>query len=213
VRDNQIKTHLPGEGRQVVGTREAKKLVTRRSMVDAAARLFAERGVDGTTMDDIARAAGTSRTSVFNYFGYKEMILCEIGARYVEELAGSMLSVARRSARQRLIDLADLVAELANREPELISPIVREMTHPDPERRRQASETMQYRRVVESSLDMLEATGRLRSPRARRSYARMIVDMVAGAVIRAGDEFPRAGLRDELRRCVEVLLDGTLAPA
>ncbi len=147
-----------------MGSREAKKLVTRRSMVDAAARLFAERGVDGTTMDDIAQAAGTSRTSVFNYFGYKEMILCEIGARYVEELAGSMLSVARRSARQRLIDLADLVAELANREPELISPIVREMTHPDPKRRRQASATMQYRRVVETSLDMLEATGRLAQP-------------------------------------------------
>ncbi len=196
-----------------MGSREAKKLVTRRSMVDAAARLFAERGVDATTMDDIARAAGTSRTSVFNYFGYKEMILCEIGARYVEELAGSMLSVARRSARQRLIDLADLVAELANREPELISPIVREMTHPDPKRRRQASATMQYRRVVETSLDMLEATGRLRSARRRRSYARMIVDMVAGTVIRAGEEFPRASLRDELRRCVDVFLEGALAPA
>ena len=73
-----------------MGSRETKKLATRQGMIDAAARLFAERGVDRTTMDDIARAAGTSRTSVFNYFGYKEMILCEIGARYVAEIAGSV---------------------------------------------------------------------------------------------------------------------------
>ena len=64
----------------MLGSRELKKAATRKALIDAAARLFAERGVEGTTMDDIARAAGTSRTSVFNYFGYKEMILCEIGA-------------------------------------------------------------------------------------------------------------------------------------
>jgi len=137
-------------------------------------------------MDDIARAAGTSRTSVFNYFGYKEMILCEIGARYVAEIAGSVAAAARRSPRQRLLGLVDMVAELATREPELISPILREMTHPDPTRRRQAGDTMQYRDIVESSLDALEATGRLRAPHRRRSYARMMVDMVAGTVVRAG---------------------------
>jgi len=182
-------------------------------MVDAAARLFAERGVERTTMDDIARAAGTSRTSVFNYFGYKEMILCEIGARYVAELAGSIAQAARRSPRQRLIALADMVADLALREPELISPIVREMTHPDPKRRRQASETMQYTQIIESSLDALEATGRLRNTGRRRSYSRMIVDMVAGTVVRAGDDFSATRLRAELRRCVEVFLDGALLPA
>ena len=74
-----------------MGIRERKKASTRRALVDAAAQLFAERGVEATTMDDIARAAGLSRTSVFNYFGYKEMILCEIGARYVQEVAGPAL--------------------------------------------------------------------------------------------------------------------------
>ena len=193
-----------------MGSRETKKLATRQGMIDAAARLFAERGVDRTTMDDIARAAGTSRTSVFNYFGYKEMILCEIGARYVAEIAGSVAAAARRSPRQRLLGLVDMVAELATREPELISPILREMTHPDPTRRRQAGDTMQYRDIVESSLDALEATGRLRAPHRRRSYARMMVDMVAGTVVRAGDDFPHARLRAELRRCVDLFLDGAL---
>lgn len=196
-----------------MGSRDAKKQATRRALIDAAARLFAERGVDRTTMDEIARAAGTSRTTVFNYFGYKEMILCEIGAGYVAELASSIASAARRSPRQRLVDLADMVADLALREPELISPIVREMTHPDPARRRQASETMQYDRAVERSLDALEATGRLRNSGRRRSYSRMIVDMVAGTVVRAGEDFPMTRLRAELRRCVDLFLDGAMLPA
>ena len=73
-----------------MGIRERKKADTRRALVDAASELFAERGVQATTMDDIAEAAGMSRTSVFNYFGHKEMILCEIGARYVSEIAGPL---------------------------------------------------------------------------------------------------------------------------
>ena len=196
-----------------MGTREEKKLATRRALVDAAAGLFAERGVDGTTMDAIARAAGTSRTSVFNYFGYKEMILCEIGARYVADLAGPLRSPARRSARQRLFDMVDVVAEVAERQPELLSAIAREMTHPEPARRRQASETMQYGAVVEGVLDLLEATGRLQDGHPRDSCASTIVDMVAGAVVRAGGEFPLSRLRRELRIRVDVFLTGVLKPA
>ena len=83
-----------------MGIRERKKADTRRALVDAASELFAERGVQATTMDDIALAAGMSRTSVFNYFGHKEMILCEIGARYVSEIAGP-LQAERRWTRKR----------------------------------------------------------------------------------------------------------------
>ncbi|HEX6474532.1 MAG TPA: TetR family transcriptional regulator, partial [Candidatus Limnocylindria bacterium] len=37
----------------MVGIRERKKSETRRALVDAASELFAERGVQATTMDDI----------------------------------------------------------------------------------------------------------------------------------------------------------------
>src|SRR5918998_655134 len=102
-----------------MGSRELRKAATREALIDAAARLFAERGVERTTMDDIARAAGSSRTSVFNYFGYKEMILCEIGARYVAEIAGTaQAAVARkRSPKQQLLDMVDALAEIAARDP------------------------------------------------------------------------------------------------
>ena len=90
-----------------MGIRERKKASVRERLVDAAAQLFLERGVDGTTMDDIAAAAGTSRTSVFNYFGYKEAILVEIGARYVRAIGAQadvpvQSSSAQEGARRTL---------------------------------------------------------------------------------------------------------------
>jgi AcrR family transcriptional regulator len=195
-----------------VGSRELKKAATRKALVDAAARLFAEHGVDGTTMDDIARVAGTSRTSVFNYFGYKEMILCEIGARYVAELAGTArASRSRRvSPRTLLMDMVDTLAVIAERDPVLIAAVAREMTHPDPERRRQASATMGYDAIIDTTMNALHETGQLRDGQLRGSYARMIVDMVAGAIIRAGGDFPMERLRTELHRSVELFLHGAM---
>ncbi|HEY7332790.1 MAG TPA: TetR/AcrR family transcriptional regulator [Candidatus Limnocylindria bacterium] len=193
-----------------MGSRELKKAATRTALVDAAARLFAQRGVDATTMDDIARAAGTSRTSVFNYFGYKEMILCEIGARYVAEIAGTAVAARgrRRSPRGLLMDMADTLAVIAARDPEVVAAVAREMTHPDPARRRQASETMGYGAVVDTALDALEDAGLLRDGRMRASYTRMLLDMVAGALVRVGGDFPMDRLRTELHRNVDVFLDG-----
>ena len=161
-------------------------------------------------MDDIARAAGTSRTSVFNYFGYKEMILCEIGARYVAEIAGTALAARgrRRSPRALLLDLADTLAEIAERDPVVVAAAAREMTHPDPERRHRAGAIMGYGAVVDAALDALEDAGQLRDGRLRQSYTRMLLDMVAGALVRAGGDFPMDRLRTELHRNVDVFLGG-----
>jgi AcrR family transcriptional regulator len=198
-----------------VGSRELKKAATREALIDAAARLFAERGVERTTMDDIARAAGTSRTSVFNYFGYKEMIVCEIGARYVAEIAGKAQEVLQRqrSPKKQLQYVVDTVADIAERDPMIISAVAGELMNQDPERRRQAAETMRYGEIVDLILDGLAAAGQLREPSRRDSYARMMVDMVAGILIRAGGDFPRRSLRAELHRAVDIVLDGVLVPA
>jgi AcrR family transcriptional regulator len=198
-----------------VGSRELKKAATRKALIDAAARLFAERGVERTTMDDIARAAGTSRTSVFNYFGYKEMIVCEIGARYVAEIAGKAQQAFRRqrSPKKQLQYMVDTLADIAERDPMIISAVAGELMNQDPGRRRQAAETMRYGEIVDTVLDGLADAGQLRQPSRRDSYARMMVDMVAGILIRAGGDFPIRNLRAELHRSVDIMLDGVLVPA
>jgi AcrR family transcriptional regulator len=166
-------------------------------------------------MDDIARAAGTSRTSVFNYFGYKEMIVCEIGARYVAEIAGKAqkLLSRQRSPKKQLLSMVDTLADIAERDPVIISAVAGELMNQDPERRRQAAETMRYGEIVDAVLDGLAAAGRLRQASRRDSYARMMVDMVAGILIRTGGDFPMRNLRAELHRAVDLVLDGVLVPA
>ena len=47
----------------------------RGSILAAAERLFAEKGIDGTTMDDIAREAEYSKATLYVYFQSKEEII------------------------------------------------------------------------------------------------------------------------------------------
>ena len=54
------------------GDRSAADLTARARIRDAALRLFAERGLGGTTIRDIARAAGVSNGLVRHHFGSKD---------------------------------------------------------------------------------------------------------------------------------------------
>jgi AcrR family transcriptional regulator len=55
-----------------VAERSAEDLTARARIRDAALRLFAERGTDGATIRDIARAAGVSAGLVRHHFGSKD---------------------------------------------------------------------------------------------------------------------------------------------
>ena len=191
-----------------MGIRERKKANTRRALVDAAAKLFTERGVDATTMDDIGRAAGVSRTSVFNYFGYKEMILFEIGARYVQEVAGPLSQDLENAPDLSWENVADALAELASREPALIAAVARETTHPDAERRARAQEVMGYPALVDGMLERMAVIGALRHPELRDSYAHQIVDLISGTLVRGAGILPRDRMKTEIQSALELFATG-----
>lgn len=54
------------------GLRERKRLATRRAIQRAALQVVRERGLDGATVDEMARLADVSPRTFFNYFPTKE---------------------------------------------------------------------------------------------------------------------------------------------
>lgn len=54
----------------------------RESVIDAAQRLFSERGIHAVSVREIAREVGVSHTLVHLYFGGKEEIVAQVLSRY-----------------------------------------------------------------------------------------------------------------------------------
>lgn len=69
---------------ETMGLRERTRRAVRAELAELALGLFIERGYEGTTVEDIAAAAGLSKRSFFRYFPTKEDVL--FGD--VDELAG-----------------------------------------------------------------------------------------------------------------------------
>ncbi|MEU8028947.1 TetR/AcrR family transcriptional regulator [Streptomyces sp. NPDC049099] len=70
--------------------RERKKRETRQRISDIATGLFAERGFDTVTVAEVARAAGVSAMTVFNYFPRKEDLFLDRIPQAAELLAGAV---------------------------------------------------------------------------------------------------------------------------
>ena len=66
----------------------------RESILDAALIEFAERGLHGTSTEDIAKRAGISQPYVFRLFGSKKKLFAEACARCMRELREEMESAA-----------------------------------------------------------------------------------------------------------------------
>ena len=90
--------------------------INRETIVRTAARLFAQAGYPGTTMNDIARECGISKPLLYHYVSDKYQLLLEICDSHVSRLEGLVAEIAakRLSADQRLrLLIARFVEEYA----------------------------------------------------------------------------------------------------
>jgi AcrR family transcriptional regulator len=71
-----------------------KQQMVRGAIYDAAIKLFAEKGFDETTVEEVAQAAGVSRRSFFRYFASKDDLLAQNVVNYGEVLAATVISCA-----------------------------------------------------------------------------------------------------------------------
>jgi AcrR family transcriptional regulator len=79
------------------GLRVRKQQFVRNSIFDAAIELFAVKGFDETTVEEVAQAAGVSRASFFRYFSSKDDLLAQNVLKY-----GDALTTAIKSSQASL---------------------------------------------------------------------------------------------------------------
>jgi AcrR family transcriptional regulator len=73
-----------------VATQEQRKAETRQRLLDAAAVLFAERGIEAVSIDAIAEAADRTSGAVYAHFGNKDGLLQALVEILVNETAAVM---------------------------------------------------------------------------------------------------------------------------
>lgn len=97
-KDAVRKEHFVYQEPEVTGKRkERQKAFHRNNILESAYELFKKKGIDGTTMDDIARHAEYSKTTIYNYFGSKEELISYLIFEGVEFFQTKLLEDAERS--------------------------------------------------------------------------------------------------------------------
>ena len=70
-----------------MATQGERRAATRTRLLDAAAELFAERGIEASSIDAIAELAGRTSGAVYDHFGGKDGLLFALLARWVDDVS------------------------------------------------------------------------------------------------------------------------------
>jgi AcrR family transcriptional regulator len=178
------------------GLRERKRRETLQRVVDAGICLFIEKGIDATTVDEIAAAAGISRRTFFHYFKSKDDILLSLQASMGEMIAAR---VRASPADARPLDaIRDAVIAVCAAVPadDMIR-IDRLMRSSPAVRARKQASYVEHEQVLLNAL-------RERWPDRPALGLRMIAMMAIGAVRIATDLFSR---EDAARPITQLLAD------
>jgi AcrR family transcriptional regulator len=94
-------------------TSSSRRELVMSEILEHATRLFAERGYDGTTLQDIADAIGISRPGLYNYISSKEQLLAELVRDVSENTAHIVRAVRLRTDLSSVEKLRAVVRTLA----------------------------------------------------------------------------------------------------
>jgi AcrR family transcriptional regulator len=96
---------------------------TRAKIEKEALRLFAEKGVEGATIRDLALAVGVADAALYRYFGSKEQIAADLFRAHYAALAGRIAAIAAHDLpfAQTARDLVKLFCALFDEEPDVFA--------------------------------------------------------------------------------------------
>lgn len=186
--------------------RERKKLETRQRLLQAAWRLFQERGYDHTTVAQITEAADVGKGTFFNYFETKDQIVDQIALWRIDLLGSHILGEGDvpRSALARIKLLIKAMADEFSPEQELARQVflARVGAHFKHESAHRIGSLM-YELVGQG-----QASGEIRDDVDQGLVSRLLMTALFHRMMRwwhHDTEFPE---EDKLMDVVDILMDG-----
>lgn len=164
-------------------------------LLEAASRLFRERGLHGTDMSDIAAAVGLARNSLYRYYPNKEHILVACVERDMAPFLARIraLESAFPDPRARIDAWIDMSIDIATSPDHATLELISEIREKSPELRQQILQLHQAPSVI------LERAVAAVLGKQRRDPA-LVTVMIAGMVQSAAAQAMRRGGQAAVKR-------------
>jgi AcrR family transcriptional regulator len=191
---------------------EARKPYDIDSLTDVALRVFAERGYDGASMDDVARAAGITKASIYHHVSGKEALLERGLGRALDALFALLDEPAATDGRavERLRHIVTRVAETTlHLLPELT--VLFRVRGTSRSEREALDRRRQFDRVVTGLIVQAQRDGEVRADLDPRLAARLIFGMSNSVVewYRGGSSLSGAAVA---RAIAAIAFEGIVRP-
>jgi AcrR family transcriptional regulator len=157
---------------------EARRPYDIDTLTDVALRVFAERGYDGASMDDVARAAGITKASIYHHVSGKEALLDRGLTRALDALFAVLEEPQARDGRAlaRLRHITGRVAEITLRMLPELTVLVRVRGSSKSERAA-LERRRTFDRVVTDLIAQAQRDGDVRPELEPRLVARLVFGM------------------------------------
>ncbi|MCS6626504.1 TetR/AcrR family transcriptional regulator [Roseibacterium beibuensis] len=207
--ESQSETEAPRLNR-----RQAAKVRTRQKVLDAARRLFAERGYEPATIRDIAKGAGMSTGAVFANFQDKAELFEAVLATDMVQLAETMKAAAGEgSVRSRLLSALGAGYHGSLEQLPLVQAVIaRSWFQPVAAEMRTRAAIKPILSVVTDTLQAGVREGELRQDADVRLLSELIYDAFLSNYRRAAyDGWTTAQLSERMGKQVDVILAGAIS--
>ncbi len=190
----------------------ARREATRDQMFAAATALFAARGFEATTVDDIVREADVAKGTFYYHFTSKEDLVVVMARLRLGELIQAM--EARLAAGDRPVDalrglLADSVA--AAESDRALTAIFLQQSFREPPELRNGPPLPSFRRAAAQAIGLAQAAGEIRTDVPASELGMMVGVLFAGAEMAWLAAGAHDALAPRVERAFTIFLEGAAA--
>lgn len=196
------------------GRRARRATETREKIFRAALALFAERGFQEVTVEDITEAADVGKGTFFNYFPSKEHVFAAFGDLQLGKVERALAQArsGKRGLRDLLADFPQVMAEEPGRSPLVFRGLVSAVAASEPVREIFRQRLARGREMLGELFALGQKRGEIRRGLDPAEMARMLQQEFFGAMLLWALQ-PTEPLARRMARAMEMIWPALEAPA